>query len=1077
MKKYLILFSICFVFTLIDVKALTYQEIETRNVCDNFELALANGDKSITTVGCFDDYESVKNEFLNTDNDDLIILERSNNKTVIIDAKLALVYLGVKTSDKNTNYYQDKYLKNYLTYMNHYPSYGASDGVFLEFDYETHSAKVKTNGIIGWVGRDEYKIIPLNFTGSFSYYEVTKDEIYHYYSKDIQTWYTQFKRAIDKKPSMLEVGQYFSYDGKYFYKKVVDMIKDYMNNTYENSFNKDNPYYNYYMYLPHRGISNYSADDIDAYLKNSKSLIGTIYGKKYVYGYSNMYQAGIYFKATESLYGANALLMYSLAVNESSLGQSNIAVNKNNLFGHSAYDSSAFDSATGYLNPYQSIVGQAKTYINCGYANPKDSRYYGSHVGNKLTGMNVKYASDPLWGEKVANNYYLFDKDNGFLDYNYYQLGVTNTTSINVRVEPNTKSQIPFSLKYIDVPVIILEEVEGETYNDSNIWYKIVSDANLTNDRTTIPSCTYTSYYNYDSYVYVHSSLINKINDTSYKSNKIETDKNYTYHEYSSGAIYTPLVGLIKKDTLIYDTATLSVTNNKKLAKGNLTPVFMEAKDEKGEVVAYQVMSDYSKNQKGWVNASDLSFSEKDLVKVSLTKSGDFLNVYNAPTGSVLGSIYTDTFSVIVDKKTYNDALWLKIYYGNNTFAWLNTSIEDDKGSISYTLDKINQIPSINASDKTIYILDEFDPKIDVTAYDAEDGDITNNITIESNVNTDKPGEYQVTYKVSDSRGESVTKTIKIKVLDYKLGNSLFIYESLKHIENNKFLFKGFLGIKGQDNINNNHYLVFINENTNKSYRFKLDNYIDYPYDMSSLDDDKNYNYKDGWFKGVIDLNKGSIPNGDYKIYIESYNLDSKYMTKTYFTNIAYLDMERRVKTSDRGFSFDVDYSTLNSPILMTIRDNHLLSYDAPSSLDPMYNFFNELVINNNTLSITGTSHSIGSSYSKTDNIERSIIFENINTFERFIYNLGYIDNGPYKVELSVTDNLDKTRAWFKNNVDLDKLSKGTYAIYIKTTSNNKTYYGELIDIAYTDFKNINTEKYKFQRNDLKRLRLELIVN
>ena len=186
--------------------------------------------------------------------------------------------------------------------------------------------------------------------------------------------------------------------------------------------------------------------------------------------------------------------------------------------------------------------------------------------------------------------------------------------------------------------------------------------------------------------------------------------------------------------------------------------------------------------------------------------------------------------------------------------------------------------------------------------------------------------------------------------------------------------------------------------------------------------------------------------------------------------------MERRINTSDRGFSFDVDYSYSGSPILLSIRDNYLISKDIPSTMDPMYNFFNELKINDNKLLLTGTSHSVGISYSKSDNIERSIIFENTTTFERLTYNLGYIDNGPYKVELAVSDNKDKTRAWFKKEIDLSNLSKGKYAIYIKTTSNNKTYYGELIDIAYTNFSSINTSKYKFSRSDEKRLRIELNV-
>ena len=43
--------------------------------------------------------------------------------------------------------------------------------------------------------------------------------------------------------------------------------------------------------------------------------------------------------------------------------------------------------------------------------------------------------------------------------------------------------------------------------------------------------------------------------------------------------------------------------------------------------------------------------------------------------------------------------------------------------------------------------------------------------------------------------------------------------------------------------------------------------------------------------------------------------------------------------------------------------------------------------------------------------------------------------------------------------------------------ANNKTYYGELTDVSYTDFTSTNTNKYKFQRIDNKRLRLELEIS
>ena len=77
-----------------------------------------------------------------------------------------------------------------------------------------------------------------------------------------------------------------------------------------------------------------------------------------------------------------------------------------------------------------------------------------------------------------------------------------------------------------------------------------------------------------------------------------------------------------------------------------------------------------------------------------------------------------------------------------------------------------NNLPVINATDKKIFVGDKFDPLKDVTATDAEDGTITltqNNIK-ENTVDTSKPGEYKVTYSVTDSVGATTTKTIKVTV-------------------------------------------------------------------------------------------------------------------------------------------------------------------------------------------------------------------------------------------------------------------------------------------------------------------------
>ena len=77
----------------------------------------------------------------------------------------------------------------------------------------------------------------------------------------------------------------------------------------------------------------------------------------------------------------------------------------------------------------------------------------------------------------------------------------------------------------------------------------------------------------------------------------------------------------------------------------------------------------------------------------------------------------------------------------------------------------LNACPVINATDKTLTVGDEFDPKAGVTAKDAEDGDLTDKIEVVKNtVDTKKAGKYEVTYKVTDSDGATRTKTIKVTV-------------------------------------------------------------------------------------------------------------------------------------------------------------------------------------------------------------------------------------------------------------------------------------------------------------------------
>ena len=277
-------------------------------------------------------------------------------------------------------------------------------------------------------------------------------------------------------PSYLEEGvHYYSYDGHYFYATFEAMIDDYRNDTRENSVNPTNPHYNYYQYLSFHTTACYSGDEYDAYVLQKK---GADSG-------SAMLEAGSAFVSTQNSYIANSIIMFGIAINESGWGMSSIAQDKNNLFGLNAVDSNPYNEADEFDSVEQCIEEFAYYYIQCKYLKGTDSRYRGPHLGNKQSGFNVKYASDPYWGEKAASRPYYFDEDNR--DYGRYTLGIAKNNMITLYNEPDEAAQAIYTTddssgKYIyDYPVTILETVEC---SDGKVYYKIISDMPLLNDRS-----------------------------------------------------------------------------------------------------------------------------------------------------------------------------------------------------------------------------------------------------------------------------------------------------------------------------------------------------------------------------------------------------------------------------------------------------------------------------------------------------------------------------------------------------------------------------------------------------------------
>ena len=113
------------------------------------------------------------------------------------------------------------------------------------------------------------------------------------------------------------------------------------------------------------------------------------------------------FYEAEQKYGINGIFLASIAIHESGWGKSAIAVNKLNLYGFGAYDASPYESALTFES-YSAGTDIVAAWLMSNYLNPAgtilktgeiaNGRYYN---GANVSGVNVKYASDPEWCTKV----------------------------------------------------------------------------------------------------------------------------------------------------------------------------------------------------------------------------------------------------------------------------------------------------------------------------------------------------------------------------------------------------------------------------------------------------------------------------------------------------------------------------------------------------------------------------------------------------------------------------------------------------------------------------------------------------
>ena len=270
-------------------------------------------------------------------------------------------WLGEKATNENATYYQvvpvTANIYNADGEKLSYISQGSV--VWLDKDRKSDDKRlaITISGLSGYMKTEDLQALDAS-KDFIPYYESDGHRFYHYVAQNASI-------PVASHLSDMEVGKkYYSADGLHF-----------------EGFNLENPF----LFKDLTEATNYSAEDLDkvfSLLNINNSLLEN---------------KGATFKEAEEHYHINAFYLLAHSALESDWGRSKIAKDKNNFFGITAYDTTPYLSAKTFDDVDKGILGATKwikeNYIDRGR----------TFLGNKASGMNVEYASDPYWGEKIAS--------------------------------------------------------------------------------------------------------------------------------------------------------------------------------------------------------------------------------------------------------------------------------------------------------------------------------------------------------------------------------------------------------------------------------------------------------------------------------------------------------------------------------------------------------------------------------------------------------------------------------------------------------------------------------------------------
>ncbi|WP_311772978.1 LPXTG cell wall anchor domain-containing protein [Listeria booriae] len=332
--------------------------------------------------------------------------------------------------------------------------------------------------------------------------------------------------------------------------------------------------------------------------------------------------------------------------------------------------------------------------------------------------------------------------DLGFTDATY----TANSTGANIAVTSNTE------------PVIAADDTsvkKGGSFDPmAGVTASDAEDGNLTSSISVTANDVDTSV---EGTYHVTYSVTDSDGNTTTKTITVTVSSNNAPvitaadKTVKKGASFDPMAGVTASDTEdgnVTDKVTVTANDVDTSAVGTYHVTY-SVTDSDGNTTTKTITVTVTSNDAPVITASDKT----------LKKGGSFDPMVGVTASDVEDGNVTDKVAV-----TANDVDTSAVGTYHVTYSVTDSDGNTTTKTITVTVTS-NDAPVIVASDQTIKKGKAFDVMAGVSASDLEDGDVTGGITVTANdVDTNTVGTYHVTYSVTDSDGNTTTKTITVTI-------------------------------------------------------------------------------------------------------------------------------------------------------------------------------------------------------------------------------------------------------------------------------------------------------------------------